>query len=810
MTKTNVKIAWRNLTRNRSHAFINLLGLAIGIACCLLIILWVVDEWRYDRWHTKADRTYRVTSEVKFGGSHQHFAVSPAPLSAALVNDFPEVETAMRFRDYGSALVKHGTQHYKESNILFADSSVFDVFSLEIIKGDRERALAKPNAVVVNERTARKYFPNDDPIGQKLTFDDREEYFVSAVMTDMPGQSHFQADLLVSLKGVKESEEQVWVSHNFHTYYVLREGADVGAFEAKLFPHLVEKYISPQVEKIMGMPFSELEKSGSFVKYHYQPLTDIHLHSDLMVELGANGSSRYVWIFLMAAFFILLIACVNFMNLSTARSTMRAKEIGVRKVMGSGRIRLIGQFLVEAVLMTGMAFVVGLLLTTLVLPSYNVLADKQLSIPFSSPAFWGISFLMVAVVGLIAGSYPAFYLSSFRPIKTLAGHFFRKGGNLNLRNSLVVFQFMIATLLIIATFVVNQQVHFIQNKNLGYDRQQILILDNADPLNEKAFTLKKELLKHPQIETVTVSGYLPTPSYRSDSPLCKSQEFQEDNCVAIQMWQVDEDYIPAFGMELAVGRNFSSNMPTDSNAVIINERAAKLLGFADPIGRKVYRGKGQDDSGGIAMEEATIIGVVKDFHFENLRQNIGALSLWLNPAPGFISMKITTDDLPTLIASVERDWKAVAPGQPFSHRFMDESFDQIYRSEMRISRIFSVFSWLSIIVACLGLFGLAAFTTERRIREIGIRKVLGATTTGLVRLLSQDFLKWVLVALILAMPIAWYFTDRWLEDFAYRVALPWQTFALTACLVIIIAFITVSFQSVRAALADPAESLKSE
>ena len=591
---------------------------------------------------------------------------------------------------------------------------------------------------------------------------------------------------------------------------MLREGTNVAAFEAKVFPHLLEKYISPFIEQVMGKSYEEIATStGAFIKYHYQPLTDIHLRSNLAIELSPNGSIQYVWIFSAAALFILLIACVNFMNLSTARSSIRAKEIGVRKVLGSMRSNLINQFLVESVLMAGLAFLVGILLAQLALPYYNNLADKQLILPFASLPFWGIALLSMLGVGLLAGSYPAFYLSAFKPIKTLSGKFLEKGGNLSLRNGLVVFQFLIAVLLIIGTLVINRQMDFIQNKKMGFERDQLLILNNAYPLGKKVFTFKKELLNNPQITQATVSGYLPIPSSRSDSPMCRSQEMRDDNCMQTQMWQVDEDYIPTLGMELVAGRNFSPEMATDSNAVIINETAVKMLGLENPIGYKLY-----GDNGSLGTEEGlplkTVIGVVKDFHFESLRNNIGAVSLFLNPFASKVVLKVNTNDLPTLIAEVERKWKDFSPGQPFAYRFMDESFDQVYRSERRISSLFTIFSGLSILIACLGLFGLAAFATERRTKEIGIRKVLGASTAGLVALLSKDFLKLVFVSLIIAIPIAWYMMNNWLQDFAYSASIDWRIFAIAGFAAIAVAFFTVSFQSIKAALANPIKSLKTE
>lgn len=810
MFKNHFKIAWRNLTRNRSHSLINLLGLAIGIACCLLIVIWVADELSYDKWNVKADRIYRVTADINFAGSHKQYAVTPAPLAEALMADFPEVETAVRFRNYGGSLVKREVQNFIEENVIYCDSTVFDVFSLNLIKGNAKTALAPPNTLVISQTAANKYFPNDDPIGKKLTFDNNTEYAITGVMQDMPKNSHFYFDFLVSLTGGREANNGIWGSNNFHTYYVLREGTNVAAFEAKVFPHLLEKYISPFIEQVMGKSYEEIATStGAFIKYNYQPLTDIYLTSNLTIELSPNGSIQYVWIFSAAALFILLIACVNFMNLSTARSSIRAKEIGVRKVLGSMRSNLINQFLVESVLMAGLAFFVGIVLAQIALPYYNNLADKQLALPFASAPFWSIVLLSILGVGLLAGSYPAFYLSAFKPIKTLSGKFLEKGGNLSLRNGLVVFQFLVAVLLIIGTLVINRQMDFIQNKKMGFERDQLLILNNAYPLGKKVFTFKNELLNNPQITQATVSGYLPIPSSRSDSPMCRSQEMRDDNCMQTQMWQVDEDYIPTLGMELVAGRNFSPEMPTDSNAVIINETAVKMLGLENPIGYKLY-----GDNGSLGTEEGlplkTVIGVVKDFHFESLRQNIGAVSLFLNPFASKVVLKVNTDDLPSLIANIERKWKVFAAGQPFSYRFMDDSFDQVYRSERRIGSLFTIFSGLSILIACLGLFGLAAFATERRTKEIGIRKVLGASTAGLVALLSKDFLKLVFVSLIIAIPIAWYIMNSWLQDFAYATSMDWWIFAIAGISAIVVAFFTVSFQSIKAALANPIKSLKTE
>ncbi|MFK8007622.1 MAG: ABC transporter permease [Saprospiraceae bacterium] len=808
MFKNYIKLSWRNLTKNRSHSLINLLGLSIGIACCLLILLWVTDELSFDKWNEKSDRIFRVTNEVNFGGMHKHYAVSPSPVGPALRSDFPEVEAIVRFRNYGSSLVKRGNQSFNESNIIYCDSTLFDVFSLQMINGNSQEALVAPSSVIINESTARKYFPNDNPIGKLLNFDNKDDLMVTGVFKDMPDNSHFNYDFFISLSGNKESQTVDWLSNNFYTYYVLREGTDVAAFEAKIFPLFRDKYITPQITQFFGATYEDFKKDGSFIKYHFQPITDIHLNSDLAMELSANGNIQYVWTFVLVALFILLIACVNFMNLSTARSSVRAKEIGVRKVLGSLRSNLIHQFLIESILIAGMAFVLGIGMSYFALPYFNNLADKQLFLPFANIVFWVVSIIGILLIGLLAGSYPAFYLSAFKPVKTLKGKILDKGGNLNLRNGLVVFQFLIAVLLIVGTLVINQQIHFIQNKKMGFDREQVLILENAETLEERAFTLKKELLNHSKIYSVSITGFLPVPSYRSNSPLCQNQEIVGGNCVSLQMWDVDEAYIPTFGMELIAGRNFSPEMLTDSNAVIINETAAGILGFENPIGEKVYGSARFDSQSGEPLPQQTIIGVVKDFHFESLREDIGALSLWLNPYSGNLSLKTNTDKVTDLISDVERTWKKIVPELPFSYRFLDESFDQVYRTETRISNLFSIFSGLSIFIACLGLFGLAAFTTERRFKEIAIRKVLGASVPNLVGLLSKDFLKLVILSLIISIPIAWYLMNQWLTDFAYRIDFKWWIFLAAGFIAIAIAFLTVSFQAIKAARVNPVNNLK--
>lgn len=808
MIKNYIKIAFRNFSRNSSNSIINVLGLSIGIACCLLILLWVFDEMSYDNWNSQAERTYRVAAEINFAGSHQNFAVAPAPLKQAIIDDFPEVESAVRFRNYGSDLVKRYDQNYKEENILFADSSLFNVFDITLVEGDRS-ALVAPNTVIISESIAEKYFPGESPIGKTLTFNDRIVSEVTGVFQDLPSNSHFNVDFFRSLTGGREANNGIWVSHNFPTYYVLREGTDPKAFQEKFFPHILEKYIGPQIQQMMGTTYEEVAQSGAFIRYYHQPLRSIHLHSDLVAEIGANGSYQYVWIFLSAALFILLIAIVNFMNLTTAKSSLRAKEIGLRKVMGSMKQNLVAQFLCESLIMTTISFIISLAIAQVALPYYNNLANKELNIPFSDPGFWFVSIMGITVIGLLVGSYPAFYLSRFNPIQTLTNRLNGRGGNFKLRNGLVVFQFLIAVVLIVGTLGIQKQMNYVQTKKLGFDRDQVLILNDVYALGNNSRAFKNKIKEHPSIKKATYSSYLPVPSARSDSPLCKSSEIREDNCVAMQQWEIDEDYFETMSIKIVSGRNFDPAKATDSLAIILNQAAIDLFGFEDPIDQTVFSTFDKNDDNSFIGAPVKIIGVVEDFHYESLRENIRPLGFMLSESLGSMSIKFTGSP-DEVITYAEDQWSSMAPGQPFSYEFMDDSFDTIYRTEMRVGKIFSIFSGLGIFIACLGLFGLAAFATERRTREIGIRKVLGASVLGVIALLSKDFIKLILIALVIALPISWYFMNQWLSNFAYKASLGTGTFIIAALAAIIVALVTVSFHAIKSALMNPVDSIRTE
>jgi putative ABC transport system permease protein len=819
MFRNYLKIALRNLRKQRGLTFINIAGLAMGLACCLLIMLYVADELSYDRFNAKADRIYRIHTDVKFGGTDSKSAVSADPIGPTLKQNYPQVEQFVRLHQRGTWLVKRAgsANSLREENITFADSTLFDVFTLPLIAGDPKRALTQPNTVVISESAAKRHFGNQDPMGQTLTFNTDQSYKVTGVMRDMPVNSHFRSDFFLAMLSDDYRWGQ-WLSNNHHTYIVLREGTDYRQFE-KNFEAIIEKYVGPQALQFIGVTLAQFRQAGNRFEFSLMPLTDIHLHSKETIQLAPNGDIQYVYIFSAVGLFILLIAGINFMNLATARSASRAKEVGVRKVLGSERHQLIGQFMTESVLMTGLAMGLALLIVAVAIPFFNTLAAKELSVRSLLSPYWLVVLVALPIaVGLLAGSYPAIFLSSFRPISVLKGgtagapvrsrkinvSFNRSG----LRSGLVVFQFMMSVVLIVGTIIVYRQITYIQSKNLGFNRDQVLTVNDVDALGKQAETFKQEVLRLPGVVSGSISGYLPTPSYRSSNSFFPEGKIDQTNAMSMQVWGIDHDYVKTLGMTMAQGRDFSRNFGSDSSGVILNETAAKLLGGSNLIGKRIVQFTNPQEK--TSIKTYTVIGVVKNFHFESLRHSIGALAMVLDANSGAASFRMSSTNLPALIGQIETKWKQVAPGQPFSYTFLEDRFDAMYRAEQRIGTIALTFAVLAILIACLGLFGLVAFMAEQRTKEIGVRKVLGASIMSIVALLSKDFLKLVLIAILIASPIAWYAMNRWLQDFAYKITIDWWIFALAGLLAIGIALLTVSFQSVKAALMNPVKSLRSE
>ena len=825
MLKNYMTIALRNLRKQGFYSFINIAGLAVGIAACLIIILFVLDELGYDRYNTLGNRIYRVNNEVKFAENHSRMAVSPAPTAQALLQDYPEVESAVRFRSYGSYLVKRadGTENIKEQNVIWTDSTFFKIFSIKVLEGNPDHALKEPASIAISKQTADKYFPQGGALGQSFILDNKYQAKVTAVYEDMPQASHFHFDILIAMVGdwpvAREAQSSSFLSNNFNTYVLLKEGTDAKALEAKL-AGFVDKYVGPQAAGALGGDFTmeKFRAAGNKFEFTLMPLFDIHLHSDLRVEFKPNGSITYVYLFATVALFILTIACINFMNLSTARSSNRAKEVGVRKVMGSLRSHLVRQFLTESTLTTMFAFVLAVGLAYLFLPLFNDLSSKKLHLPFTEPLFYVALLVASFIVGMLAGLYPSFFLSTFRPINVLKGQVAMGLKSGIIRSTLVVFQFVISIFLIIGAITVNRQLHYIQNKKLGFEKDQVIIVQDAYALRPKVQSFKTEALKISSIESGSISGFIPVESsgsWRNDQAYWKEgSQPSTENLVSLQNWSVDYDYIKTFRMKVKMGRGFSNEFLSDSSAVVLNESAVQQFSLGrDPIGKKISTFNGNRPDGSPDPNQIrtwTVIGMIENFHFSSLKESISSLGLFLNKSDGSVSFRFSANNSHETIMSLEKVWKELAPGQPFQYSFLDEDFGRMYASEQKLEKIFVLFAGLAIVIACLGLFALTAFTAEQRTKEIGIRKVLGASVSSIVVLLSKEFGKLIIIAFVLATPVAWLAVDWWLKNYTYKVEVGVFVYLLAGLFSFAIAWLTMGYQAIRAATNNPVNSLRSE
>ncbi len=807
MIKNYFKTAWRNLIRNKWFSAINILGLAIGLATCLVIMLFVSNELSYDRFNKKADRIARVYFEGNVQGEKMKEPVVMAPVAQTMKNDFPEVEEATRLRshDWVPKLVVDN-QVFGHDALAYADASFFDVFTLPFIKGDSKTALAEPNAVVLTKDIAEKYFGKEEPLGKTIRFktEDRAPMKVTGVIENIPINSHFQFGLLASMESLDDARQQNWMNSNYYTYVVLKDKRDFEKLEAKI-PVMVDQYIGPQMKDGTGQTLAEFRKGGSNITFHLQRLTDIHLYSDFHYDLSKPGDVRYVYIFGAIALFMLLIACINFMNLSTAGASKRSREVGVRKVLGSMKFELIKQFLMESILISVIALLLSLALVWLALPLFNDLSGQQLTFSFTEkPLMIPVLLGVVLFTGLLAGSYPAFYLSSFKPVVVLKGKWNPAKSGLSFRSALVVFQFFIAIMLIVSTTIVYKQLSYIRYKDVGYDKDKVMVLSNVWALGNNMEIFRQQLQNDPAVASVSASRYLPAGASGNNNFFVAAAD-DPDRLVKTLRYEIDEHYIPTLGIELKDGRNFSRQYSTDSSGVILNEAAVNALGWKEnPLGQTIARTNKGDE------EIYRVIGVVKDFHFRSLHERISPLVMVLAPDPGNLVVKIKTADMLGFTTKLQQWFSAYGAEDPMDYSFLDERYYHTYNAEQKIGTILGIFAALTIFVACLGLFGLAKFTAEQRTKEIGIRKVLGATAAQLSAMLSKDFLKLVMIACGIAFPFAWWIMHRWLQDFAYRTNISWWVFAATGLLAVVIALGTISFQALKAALANPVDSLRDE
>lgn len=804
MLKNYFKITVRNLRKQFGYTTINILGLAVGIACCLLIFLYVQHELSYDRHHEKADRIFRVGLDARIGDKDFLAPISPEPMREALVTDFPEVEAATRLFAFDNVVsVGHDDRYFLEKGFFYADSTVFEVFTFSLLQGDPTTALTDPFTVVLTASTAQKYFGEANPVDATLLIDGRD-YRITGVMEDVPAASHVRFDFLASMGSTRATQNDTWLSNNFYTYFVLHEGVDHEAFEAKL-EDLVQHYVGPAAQQALGMTVDEYRAAGGRYRYFVQPLTDIHLHSHLDYEIAPNGNAAYVYALSAIAVLILLIACINFMNLATARSASRAREVGIRKTLGSNRGQLIRQFLLEATVMSLLALVVAILLVQVLLPLFNNIAGTSLTNVYVRDGRFLAGMVGLAlVVGVLAGSYPAFFLAAFRPVAVLKGTS-QRGSNTLLRNGLVVFQFAISIALIVCTGVIFNQMRYMQDKNLGFDQEHIVVIERAWTLRDQREAFRQHLLRTPSVQHVSFTNNLPT-------RLVGDNAWQREGAPAnevqsLRVIYADDHLLPTLDMELVAGRNFSPELATDSTGVILNEAAVALMGWDDPLGQQLIQPELNSDVPGTRY---TVIGVVKDFHYESLHQDIDPLAIQLSAFGQYWAVRIAPTDLPETVAALRAAWQQFVPEEPFEYSFLDADFDALYGAELRTSQLFKAFSILAILIACLGLFGLASFLIQQRTKEVGIRKVLGATVPGIVALLSKDFARLVLVAMVIAWPVAYLVARSWLQDFAYRISIPWEIFLIAGLVALAIAFLTVSYQSIKAATADPVKSLRYE
>jgi len=790
--KNYLKVAFRNLIKHKAFSVINISGLAIGMACCLLIVIFVQDELSYDRFHEKADRIFRIASKENRRGVIANYPFVFSGIPPILQNDYSEVLDYIRFDPRENVLISSEGKEFYEDRLFYTDARVFEMFTFPLVKGDPEIALKDPYSLVLTQRMAEKYFSGKDPVGQTLTVDNEHDYQITGVLKEIPRNSHIKFDFLASIATLEAQDPRygkVW-AWNCYTYLLLPKDYSYLDLERK-FPDFIRRHRG--------------EKAVESYTFYLQPLTRIHLHSHLGFEIEANSDIRYVTIFSAIAFFILLIACINFMNLSTARSANRAKEVGLRKVLGAERSRLIRQFLGESLALSLVALPAAVALIELFLPAFNALTGKELRIDYfgNSVVFLGLIGILL-FVGILSGTYPAFFLSAFRPAAVLKGRLRAGAGSALFRKVLVVVQFSISIVLIAGTIIITNQLDFIRDKKLGFNKEHVVVMPvMRSGIGQNFETFKRELLQNPGIQSVT--GSTSAPSFIPTRSVFIPEGAGEGGRLILRNVLLDYDFIQTFGMEIKEGRDFSRDFATDKKeAFIVNEAAVKEFGWESAVGKKLIDLEGP---------RGYVIGVVKNFHFRSKHQSIEPLVLSLLPSSRyvyFISVKINPSNIRDTLSFLKNKWKKFSPGWPFEYFFMDDNYDRLYKSEERLRHIFLTFTFLGIFIACLGLFGLAAFTAEQRTKEIGIRKVLGASVPNILILLSKEFAKWVLLANIIAWPIAYFAMNRWLQNFAYRISIEWWMFLLAAVLVLVIALCTVGFQAAKAALANPAESLRYE
>lgn len=810
MLKNHIKIAWRNLQKNKMYACIKIGGFAIGISACLLITLFIKDELSFDQHFPDAENIYRVTNVWNEDGKKTPNVNFPAPYARTVVENCPNVLYAARINPHD--LFGAGTmelrrpdqqQSYYETGLAYADQDLIHVLDIPFIYGNQKKALSNPNTIVLSKSKAEKYFPGINPVGKTLVVNNKTDnmYTVGGVMADFPTNSHLHYDFFITLTGVEfgKGEQNRWFATNYITYLKLHPNTNVKELENQL-DEISDKYF---MSSLIERGFVKKDEAKGLVISKLQPVTDIYLHSEGIRGDGLirHGDIQIVWIFGSVALFILLLACINFINLSTAKANTRVNEIGLRKTIGSNRETLISQFLTESIMFSTFSFLLGIVIASLFIPFFNSLTGKSLTMPLFEPWFLPSILLALCVLGVLSGLYPSLYLSSFKPASVLKKSQTKGFQNTASRNGLIIFQFAASIILIISTLAINSQMNFILNKDLGFNKDQVLLLYGTKNLGDRASEFKQELLSLSAIKNVSVGDYLPIEGTKRNSwGWWKDGKQSVDVAVSGQLWVADEDYIPTMGMKIVEGRNFSSEFPTDNQGIIINQTMKKQLGLEDPIGKNISN----------SVKTYTILGVMEDFHYTSLKEEIRSLALTLGKSSSIISIRAESEDYANIIRFVTALWNDFSSNQEMRYSFLDEEFAMMYSEINRVKRTFASLSVLALIVASLGLFGLISFTTIQRRKEIGVRKINGAKVSEILALLNKDFLIWVSISFIIACPVAYYAMHKWLENFAYKTSLNWWIFALAGALALGIALLTVGWQSWRAATRNPVEALRYE
>ncbi len=802
MLRNYFLVAVRNIIKQKFYSLINILGLTIGIVATMFIILYIMDELSFDRFHDKIDRMYRVGLNGKLAGQEVHVTSTPPPLAAALTDEVPGVEQALRIWEWSDVVIRYEDKAFTDDLIFHTDSNFFKFFSFQLLEGDPETALKEPNSMVITESVARKFFGDDEKLGKIIIFsNDNKSMKVTGVVQDPPANSHFKFNYLVSFSSNDFSKSDQWLSNSLNTYFILKEGASLDNVLNTLNNALIPKYVGPQLLQFMGITLEQFLKQDGAYGYFLNPVKDIHLYSDVTGELEPSGDIAYIYIFAVIGLFILIIAAINFMNLSTAKSSGRAREVGLRKTLGSLKTQLIGQFLIESTVYSFIAMVLALVLVVVLLPQFNLLAGKDLSFNvLVSPAMVAAWFGLVLLIGILAGSYPAFFLTKFNVTEVLKGSASKGTRSGKIRGIMVVAQFVISISLIICTILVYQQLQYTQNKNLGFNKQNVMVISNVDRLNKNRQAFKDALQADVNIVAASYSNSV-IPGV-NNTTIFRKPESDEDHIIGLYF--ADYEQVDVMGFEVIAGRKFSRDFPSDSTGMLVNEAIVKAMGWDDPIGQRLLSFNGS------TPEEIRVIGVLKDYNFESLRDNIRPIMIRLGNFGNDMTVRYKHENPKEAVEFVEKKWHEVAPGEPFEYAFLDERFDELYRSEQRMGTLFTIFTGLAIFIACLGLFGLAAYTAEQRTKEIGIRKAMGASSFSVAQLISTEFVKFILIAFVISIFPAWYFISKWLENFAYRIDIGWIVFVLSGIFALIMALMTVSYQAMKASRLNPATTLRYE